>query len=38
MAHQTSELPWSRRGPPQLWGLPVNPGANERRVVYNSGR
>jgi hypothetical protein len=40
LADALKELPWGPPGsiPPQLWGLPVNPGENERRVVFGSGR
>lgn len=34
------DLPFGPPGtiPPQLWGLPVNPAENDRRVVFGSGR
>ncbi len=40
LADALRELPWGPPGsiPPQLWGLPVNPGENERRMVFDSGR
>lgn len=40
IAGALKELPWGPPGtvPPQLWGLPVSPSENDRRIVFGSDR